>query len=114
MEKTINADIHLSIEKDPNIDTLKVFLKSEQNLNITSIVSIVPASINKSPSPPNVKATKKQDTSNKYIEKLAYRRTTYTKKYNTLKSKAENLKSKSLSAILVMGKQKNFIPRICC
>ena len=59
LEKTINADIDLSIEKDPNIDTLNGFLESEQNLSITSTVSIVPASINKSPSPSNVKATKK-------------------------------------------------------
>ena len=59
LEKTINADIDLSIEKDPNIDTLNGFLESEQNLSITSTVSIVLASINKSPSPSNVKATKK-------------------------------------------------------
>ena len=59
LEKTIIADIDLSIEKDPNIDTLNGFLESEQNLSITSTVSIVPASINKSPSPSNVKATKK-------------------------------------------------------
>ena len=62
LEKTINADIDLSIEKDPNIDTLNGFLESEQNLSITSTVSIVPASINKSPSPSNVKAMKKRDT----------------------------------------------------
>ena len=59
LEKTINADIDLSIEKDPNIDTLNGFLESEQNLSITSTVSIVPASIDKSPSPSNVKATQK-------------------------------------------------------
>ena len=91
LEKTINADIDLSIENDPNIDTLSGFLESEQNLSITSSGSIVLASIDKSPSPSNVKATKKRDTSKKYVKKLAYRRATYTKKYNTLKSMAEAL-----------------------
>ena len=102
LEKTINADIDLSIEKDPNIDTLNGFLESEQNLSITSTVSIVPASINKSPSPSDVKATKKWDISNKYIEKLAYRRTTYTKKYNTLTSKAEALASQCRAEIKII------------
>ena len=102
LEKTINVDIDLSMEKDPNVDTLNGFLESEQNLSITSTGSIVPASINKSPSPSNVKATKKRDTSKKYVERLAYRRTTYTKKYNTLKSTAEALASQCGAEIKII------------
>ena len=101
LEKTINADIDFSIEKDPN-RTLNGFLKYKQNLSITSTGSIVPGSINKSPSPSNVKAMKKRDTLKKYFEKLAYRRTTYTKKYNTLKSTAEALASQCRAEIKII------------
>ena len=66
LEKTINVDIDLSMEKYPNIDTLNGFLESEQNLSITSTGSIVPACINKSPSPSNVKATENM----RYMEEI--------------------------------------------
>ena len=44
----------------------------------------------------------KRDTSNKYIEKIEYRRTTFTKKWKTLKTQAEALASQTGAEIKIV------------
>ena len=45
--------------------------------------------------PPVNRGLFKKDTSNKYVEKIEYRRTIFTKKWKTLKSQAETLASQT-------------------